>query len=110
MSESERKHTKGPWVYQPADDYCGPYVTDETNSPSGTICDLYHFPPVVVHKPQEAEANGRLIASAPEMLEALEAWIVYHNGEDNHDAQALAYRKAFTLTRAAISKATGGAG
>jgi len=74
---SKGKHTPGPWIYQPADDHCGPYVTDETNCPSGTVCDLYHFPPVVVHKPEEAEANARLIAAAPETKDAAKAIDAY---------------------------------
>jgi hypothetical protein len=72
-SNSKTKHTPGPWTAsldkQPlAMNGIGNY---EVNGPKGIVCRTEESCIV------ETEANARLIAAAPEMLEALE-WIFDH--------------------------------
>jgi hypothetical protein len=74
------KHTPGPWDYVPANEHHGPYVTTDYGT---TVADLYVLSEPVAwsseaRKPipfmgEMAEANARLIASAPDLLEALKA-------------------------------------
>ena len=84
------KHTPGPWVVDPCWDILG--NTDDGN---GMVCQI-----TTDAVPRaEAEANARLIAAAPDLLEALRAII-----EDRY-AQKLGILKL--LARAAIAKAEG---
>lgn len=79
----ETKHTPGPWRYDYAPGYCG-----ELLAANGTT--LAEF----VTEP--SEANARLIAAAPDLLEAL-----IDIAEKSTDAGAI------ECARAAIAKATG---
>lgn len=60
-----------------------------------------------------AEANARLIAAAPELLQACEAMIEWDDREEDHAvdfaARMALCERAFDLARAAIAKAKGGA-
>ena len=87
------KHTPGPWV---AEDYAGAgsvpwYVVPHDHK--GTIAALTGL---------DAEANARLIAAAPDMLEALQALVSANNSTDG-----MAMRKAWGKADAAIARATG---
>lgn len=77
----EVKHTPGPWEYVAGTQHHGPYVS---SSLGGDICDCYcmsnpaaasvlnggtSYP--VNHQGENADANARLIAAAPDMLAAL---------------------------------------
>ncbi len=60
----------------------------------------------------EAEANARLIAAAPQMLEALEAcadyWHIKHNPGDEHgELLSLSAERAQRLIRVALAAAKG---
>ena len=59
MSKQKTSHTPGPW--EVFNSHTGPYVIDSAEQ--GAICKLEWC--------LEAEANARLIASAPELLAAL---------------------------------------
>jgi hypothetical protein len=104
---SQSDHTPGPWEYVPSTEHHGPYVE---SSVGGTICDCYVMSnpsaPSVRNggdsKPisffhEMADPNARLIAAAPEMLEALRAVV------------SVADRKTieFDKAHAAIAKAEG---
>ena len=95
------KHTPGPWtitVYPPddddAEDLCA-YI--DGNGTHVSHC----MPPDGANK-ELRDANARLIAAAPELLEALKLIASAENS-----ALDLAYCKG--IARAAITKATGGA-
>jgi hypothetical protein len=99
---TERKHTPGPWKAEPdeADEIC--ILQDST----GLIV-TYAFP-----NGKEREANARLIAAAPELLEALQDLL--DEAEASHGiAMAvqgyprLPWPDEFVAARAAIVKATG---
>lgn len=75
------KHTPGPWDYVPGTEHHGPYVTTEYGS---TVADCYYMSnpyslsvrnggdsKPINHMREMADANARLIAAAPDMLEAL---------------------------------------
>ena len=55
------KHTAGPWTHKEGMLYA--------ENDGATIANLY-----------TTEANANLIAAAPELLEALEKWINFHEG------------------------------
>lgn len=75
-------YTPGPWAYIPSNENHGPYVVNDGGA--GDICDCYTMSNLsdrsVINggesKPihfqyEEADANARLIAAAPDMLAAL---------------------------------------
>lgn len=96
------KHTPGPWVY--ALEY-GPYITEPPRITTVAHCANY-----VIGLPSEypggnyrdgdpsgdEESDARLIAAAPEMLDALRV-----------AEESVGDLKALEIVRAAIAKATG---
>ncbi len=75
---TKRQHTPGPWQQhsenQPLTIIGNVDGPDDTRYHYTTVCE-------VTDHEQEAQANSRLIAAAPELLEALrwtESWIVKH--------------------------------
>jgi hypothetical protein len=90
---SEIKHTPGPWVFD--EDECSEipalhlYCADSKNPFHGSRSE------------EELKANARLIAAAPELLEALQRLL---KGEDDEYLTPQGLRN---LARAAIAKATG---
>jgi hypothetical protein len=120
---SETKHTPGPWGYVPSNENHGPYVVNEWGA--GDICDCYSMtnPDALsvrnggVSKPvhfqnEEADANARLIAAAPDLLEALKAAkevVDVTEGMASSRSDDDFVWAAQKLIDAAIAKATGGA-
>jgi hypothetical protein len=97
------KHTPGPWIWQ--NDWLGLYGKDGedvlpySDYEGMAIPDWYHT--------EEPKANARLIASAPDLLEAL---IVLHQRLEQLDASGDAGRMVedeVEIARAVIAKATG---
>ncbi len=105
------KHTPGPWTWlnEPYDDG-KPYITIEAGDGlhGGNDCGFW-FQGIM------SEANARLIASAPELLAALEAMIEPWSEHDAARLSGLAgygaldeqHRTAILNARAAIAKAKG---
>ena len=103
----EAKHTPGPWVIADG----GPIIADSQNMIAVTLDmfdsneDLSTWIQTRVTRP-EREANARLIAAAPELLEALEELVtaldyaVTRRSRARRDA-------AVKSARAAIAKARG---
>lgn len=109
------KHTPGPWIFE----------TWKYRNPEGG--NLERVVPVVIlsdkelrlaqmdsdegnENPytiplEEATANARLIAAAPDLLEALQEMVGIWEGP--RDRAALAFASAIVMARAAIAKAEG---
>lgn len=87
-------HTPGPWRVIPANEAIHPWVVGYGEGDS--ICDC--APPGPWISDDTADANARLIAAAPELLEQLEAMIERFHGYQGMD---------FLGARAAIAKARG---
>lgn len=85
-------HTSGPWkVVQSWYDFM-------VEGPDGQEIIWQDGP---YDTPTIKEANARLIAAAPEMLEVLNAWLDQYKDEEYKDCPEV------VQTRAAIAKATG---
>lgn len=98
---AETKHTPGPWSVD--------NDVDVIASLDGiTVVDIAHVDPFGEKRPS-AEADARLIATAPELLEALkdmrEGWryIRQHHG----DLYGVGWDRAEQAADAAIAKASG---
>ena len=99
-----RKHTPGPWAVEDSID--GPIVYSEKTEVIISDCKNFAVPSGSIH--EQCSANARLIAAAPDLLDALEAMLAHtacidptqgYIPEDDFSAVKQA--------RAAISKAKG---
>jgi hypothetical protein len=105
----QTQHTPGPWrVYrQPSKTWQGMYslhVLASDQTPAEMAAAIVH----VAGTNPDDEANARLIAAAPEMLEAL-ATLLGCAETDSMDDKSNVWRSAIIDARATIAKATGGA-
>ena len=98
------KHTPGPWTF---DNEIGLIRTDTPPYGEWDVAKVN-----IVRA--EAKANARLIAAAPDLLEALEsAWLWMENQADGQSKgghatfDLLMLREQRDIARAAIAKATG---
>lgn len=105
-TETEAKYTKGPWIAELGE------VHEVRDAEGGRICILTQLRGrhgLGGRRPEhESPANARLIAAAPELLEALQGWLADYEGgkvEMGGENSLRSYAKIF---RAAISKALGG--
>lgn len=93
------KHTPVPWCYR------GGHVASETAAHGCTIATVTRTSKHIGD--DEADANGRLMAAAPEMLKSLESTLSWM--EDclmDKSAAGTPSRRAYDTVRAAIAKAT----
>ncbi|RQC90029.1 hypothetical protein [Pseudomonas aeruginosa] len=101
------KHTPGPWFINGHERYTK-YV--EAHIGGGLVQEVAACGPT--EKPEQQEANARLCAAAPELLEALRIMVnacypVSTEISDKGHAWCIAYLdQALPLARAAIAKAT----
>lgn len=94
------KHTPGPWYYRPEE----PSVEAEHNNDTGfflTVADCGESRTMSV---DEQKANARLIAAAPELLEALQVCLWALTDETGNIAER--EYNASVMARAAITKST----
>lgn len=105
-------HTPGPWSVM-AEEVLGAYgiATVVPATGSGVVCRV----PGNDKTPDERDANARLIAAAPELLEALKQIkddyeeLARNHAGAWHDDEVLLHQKINEAARAAIAKATGAA-
>lgn len=95
------KHTPGPWIA------VGGYVENPDDSKADICsCEPADFGQRGLHRTvEEICANARLIAAAPELLEALKLAYLYINGGPGYTTEN--FTAAHSAARAAIAKATG---
>lgn len=86
MTEKMNKHTPGPWkVWSGHEVFVSAVFRDEENGAEipdyeNQICELY--------RSQQTQANARLIAAAPELLEMLQK-VVHNIGDGDKRREAL---------------------
>mgnify|MGYP001296974478 FL=1 len=98
MPTNDARHTPGPWKAVEAA-YNPPGWLWVQNGPGALLADVHQN----VNIPLDARnANARLMAAAPELLEALQEIITAADGEGWSQLDA-----GFTKARAAIAKALG---
>lgn len=116
----ESKHTPGPWEYVPSNSNHGPYVSNGWGA--GDICDCYVMSKPselavcngwtsapIHHQHEEADANARLIAAAPDLLEALRELYATVRGECPSIFNEYSGGELEMSVIEAIAKAEGGA-
>lgn len=102
---NEKKHTPGEWavdgmtIFAPADGIAAKDVAVILHDGNSSI--------------QEREANARLIAAAPELLEALEAaevlWNAIHQSNYSQETREAIWDQWDAKRQVALAKATGAA-
>lgn len=106
------KHTRGPWKlideprnkhYRNADRYGYENVMQHCRYIAGPDHDSHFVADVITERGAKGEANARLIAAAPDLLEALKQCAAVVAGDTMHKQGLI---DALTIARAAISKAT----
>lgn len=98
----EGKHTPGPWLLQDRTVYA---LNDEripVNRFTASVDSGWLHDKARVSR-EEVDANARLIAAAPELLEALESMLEIYDDGVGRDWELQAWKDA----RAAITKAKG---
>ena len=107
-SDTKPKHTPGPWnIHRNFECKKGGRRWIEAKNGSEIIAHVYHIgKPGII-----ADANARLIAAAPELLEALK--MLHDENKDymkiNHLGDPY-HNQSMRMALAAIAKATGGQG
>ena len=94
------KHTPGPWGVREAREMEGMDFDIVTDGPEYAVASLY------CHMGESVEADARLIAAAPELLEALEYLVTADDAPTPGDREHTV-REAISHARAAIAKARG---
>ena len=87
------KHTPGPWRYEYEPGYCGELLAEASGT---TLAEFVTEP---------SEANARLIAAAPELLEALK--LMVEQFTKGSAPSTVKDSEARIKAHAAIAKATG---
>ncbi|HEJ4644000.1 TPA: hypothetical protein ACWMI6_005978 [Pseudomonas aeruginosa] len=107
------KHTPGPWVLDTIPTSVGichrigPFPPRRPDDVKVRHACLYaDYPSASNPADEELEANARLIAAAPELLEALQHIEEYWNRDSNEQAMTDALWHIIETAQAAIAKAT----
>ncbi len=102
--DPKHPHTRGPWKASgPCTDRTGQLALEiGAETPAGHLSVAWVFGLAPGEDLKTAWADARLLAAAPEMLEALRDWMRWHD-EDS----LIARDRAVRLTRALLAKAEG---
>lgn len=100
---SEVKHTPGPWRYDRHADFSETDSAVTAENGHIVICQIWGLDVEAINDPQ-SEANGRLLAAAPDMLAALNGWIAIFKRDGAYLSPLV--MTALKETLAAIEKAT----
>ena len=96
------KYTKGPWKYGVKDAHIGGGIMHVYKYYiNSDICTL-----IMPNNQQELEANAKLIAAAPEMLEALQCIITAFNNAPESWLMTSELQEAEKIALSIIAKAT----
>lgn len=95
----ETKHTKGEWKIVSKSKHRG-WIN--INSKKGIIARSFHGDMEPIVTVEEAEANVKLIAAAPDLLEALQSIV----GTLENEGVSWRYENEINLAKNAIKKAT----
>jgi hypothetical protein len=99
VTQSEEKYTPGPWTR---------HENTDGRSGFGLLgSDQMWVATVNTHTATPEEGNAALIASAPEMFEALKAVEAHHTAINNRCGRPLENSHTLTIVREAIAKAEG---
>jgi hypothetical protein len=104
MSTNETKWTPGPWQF------VGPHFIGTAGDDPQTVAYLDDHRNRKPRSSDEMQANGRLIAAAPEMYEALQAEKYAQalaNDPNSQEQAKVARARADDFRRAALAKAEG---
>ena len=96
-------HTKGHWKVYGSTQYAGFKVTDANGR------SIAAFPSTSTRPDAERTANARLIAAAPDLLAALQAWVAYRDKLEGPLAATMSIediRQLADEARTVIKKAT----
>jgi hypothetical protein len=105
-----REHTPGPWKYDGVESRLV-VAAVENSIEHSFICDVLDTTEGLEGDCPEADANGRLIAAAPDLLAACRALVETFEladlGDEPEDGEYGDGRRALNAGLAAIAKATG---
>ena len=101
-------HTPGPWFYVSRDEWSHAVVTQDGTLPDGTG-NYWNIASINKNREPEHKANGRLIAAAPDLLEALQwamktGYLTYSQRIPKQNGQ---WCDKIDSIRSLIAKATG---
>jgi hypothetical protein len=100
------QHTPGPWIENVVPTSAGSAITIQSADHRIAIIYVDGIRKGIddeLPRSIENRANARLIAAAPDLLEALNTWLKQYSAEEYEDCPEV------VQTRAAIAKATGAA-
>lgn len=103
MQTTKTGHTPGPWVYEPKTGWITPQKQSDNPDERVRVADAY--PIMADLRPAAVNANGQLIAAAPDLLEALYRVRNFLASS----SPALAGSHCMEVVESTIAKATGGA-
>ena len=104
------QHTPGPWRARPSDtNPARVWITQDAPPNTKAV----PFIAQCAEGNPQAEANARLIAASPELLDALAECVAWHDldgqrSQPVYSTQSDVGRRMIAAARAAIAKATGG--
>ena len=101
------EHTPAPWLRSRSGNQFQIVAGSDLNGEPNELIATVHPAAITIDREpcDETRANARLVASAPDLLSALEALL--HSAESLHASCDHSEPKSFEIARAAIAKAKG---